>query len=152
MGLLGLSSALLWEGGSWQWCFSWGSHALGSLWMSVARIQGGVTGRCFHTAVAHQGAINLGFKRSTEPEGGVSSLSHIAWKMFFCWRFCGSFVPPANSCHVLRIKVYLTVLPSETPILSLTQSWFQITFTPVKPNKLFKTLPWFTRGCVIQSL
>ncbi|MEQ2245791.1 hypothetical protein ILYODFUR_031582 [Ilyodon furcidens] len=49
-------------------------------------------------------------------------------------------------------QVYLTVLPSETPILSLTQSWFQITFTPVKPNKLFKTLSWFTLGCVIQSL
>ncbi|MEQ2293044.1 hypothetical protein AMECASPLE_029192 [Ameca splendens] len=45
-------------------------------------VREGVTGRCFCAAVAHQGAINLGFKRSGEPEGGVSSLSHIAWKTF----------------------------------------------------------------------
>ncbi|MED6273985.1 hypothetical protein CHARACLAT_011902 [Characodon lateralis] len=42
----------------------------------------GVTGRCFCAAVAHEGAITLGFKSSGEPERGASSLSHIAWKTF----------------------------------------------------------------------
>ncbi|MEQ2313239.1 hypothetical protein AMECASPLE_039658 [Ameca splendens] len=90
----------------------------------------GVTGRCFCAAVAHQGAINLGFKRSGEPEGGVSSLFHFSGKLdlccsavispitdFLCFLFCllgrqflpeilWVFVPPVNSCHVLRIKKY----------------------------------------------
>ncbi|MEQ2305523.1 hypothetical protein AMECASPLE_038759, partial [Ameca splendens] len=42
--------------------------------------------------------------RSGEPEGGVSLLSHIAWKTFFTGDSMDFFVPPVNSCHVLRIK------------------------------------------------
>ncbi|MED6234429.1 hypothetical protein ATANTOWER_029896, partial [Ataeniobius toweri] len=41
-----------------------------------------VTGRCCCAVVAHQRAINLGFKSSGEPEGGVSSLSHYCGNVY----------------------------------------------------------------------
>ncbi|MED6250289.1 hypothetical protein ATANTOWER_028596, partial [Ataeniobius toweri] len=95
----------------------------------------GVTGRCFYAAVAHQGAINLGFKRSGEPEGGISSLSHFSGRQFLL-EILWVFVPPVNSCHVLRIKVIEASIVSAVSLhsASFLNPGFLEQYSPVSEN------------------